>query len=131
VTGGEVQPEGRPVVRVFVGRRPGRYRAAWDGSQLEGPSVRDGGVVRVSVGAGLRAGDVPRAVAFAQSVRNAAVVEVLGDSRRAVDHARRVLLAAWDVELPEAGAAAGDSSVSQWAALMLAQTRDGGKGTAR
>ncbi|MFF2933537.1 hypothetical protein [Streptomyces mirabilis] len=85
------------------------------------PSVRDGGYVRTDVGRGLRPQDVPTAALFAQSVRNAAVVEILGDSRRAVDHARRVFLAAWDVELPEAG----EGSVSRWASLMLAQTRDG------
>ncbi|MEU5633530.1 hypothetical protein ACH47C_26920 [Streptomyces rishiriensis] len=70
-------------------------------------------------------------MAFAQSVRNAATLEILGSSQRAVDHARRVFLAAWEVELPEAGTAAGNASVGQWAALMLAQTRDGGKGSAR
>lgn len=112
------------MARVFVGKRPGRYRAKGDVSGAEAPTVRDGGVVRVSVGAGLRPQDIPTAVLFAQSVRNAAVVEILGDSRRAVDHARRVFLAAWDMELP----AAGEGSVSRWAALMLAQTRDGEDG---
>ncbi|MDU8998203.1 hypothetical protein [Streptomyces mirabilis] len=124
---GEEEARDRPVVRVFVGRRPGRYRAEGDVSGASMPSVRDGGVVRVSVGVGLRPQDIPTAALFAQSVRNAAVVEIVGGSRQAVDHARRVFLAAWDVELP----AAGEGSVSRWAALMLAQTRDDGMGAAR
>lgn len=128
MTGDQVEPGRLPVVRTFVGKQPGRYRAKWDAAADERPEVRDEGVVRVSVGAGLRPSDIPTTVRFAQSVRNAAVVEVLGDSRRAVDHARQVLLAAWGVDLPEGAPASGAGA---WAALMLAQTRDGGKGVQR
>ncbi|MFI2202660.1 hypothetical protein ACH47Z_18145 [Streptomyces sp. NPDC020192] len=128
MTGVEERPEGRPVIRTFVGKRPGRYRAQGDVSGEAMPTVRDGGVVRVSVGQGLWPQDIPRTVAFAQSVRNAARVEILGDSRRAVEHARRVFLAAWGMDLP---ASAESGGVGAWAALMLAQTRDGGKGAER
>lgn len=131
MTGSEVQPSGRPVVRIAVRKAPGRYRAEADVSGPSMPGVRDGGVVRVAVGRGLRPQDLPTTVAFAQSVRNASVVEIIGDSRRAVTQARKVFLAAWEVELPEGGAAAGELSVSRWAALMLATVRDGGKGSAR
>lgn len=119
---------GHPVVRTFVGRRPGRYRVRGDVSGAEMPAVEDGGVVRVGVGMGLLPQDIPRTVAFAQSVRNARVVEIIGGSQRAVDHARRVFLAAWAVDLPEGAPMAG---VGAWAALMLAQDRDGGKDAQR
>ncbi|MET7781508.1 hypothetical protein ABZU94_07250 [Streptomyces mirabilis] len=55
-------------------------------------------------------------------------MEILGSSKRAVDHARRVFLAAWESDLPTSGTA---GSVSAWAALMLAHTRDGGKDAVR
>jgi hypothetical protein len=125
VTGDQAEPVRRPVVRTFVGKQPGRYRAKWDPAAGSAAVVRDEGVVRVSVGAGLRPSDIPTTVAFAQSVRNAAVVEVVGVSPRAVEHARQVFLAAWSVELPEGAETAG---VGAWAAVMLAQARDGGKG---
>ncbi|MET9083744.1 hypothetical protein ABZX77_17925 [Streptomyces sp. NPDC004237] len=124
MTGVEEGTQPHPVVRTFVGKRPGRARARWSADSTEQAAVRDAGVVRVQVGAGLRPQDVPAAVRLAQSVRNAAVVEVVGSSRRAVEHAKQVFLAAWSVELPEGGPASG---VGAWAALMLAQDRDGGK----
>lgn len=114
--------EQHPHIAVFVRRSPGRYRRKSAPDQAQ---VSDGSVVRVDVGMGLRAEDLPRTVAFAHRIRNARRLEILGRTPRAVEEARKTFLAAWTIEGAPV-AAAGSPAVS-WAALMLAQSRTAGE----
>lgn len=120
------EPPGRhPRIVVGVQSKPGRYKAKADPRAVAGA---DGARVRVDVGQGLRPQDMATTATFAHSIRNAAVVEIIGRSHRAVNHAREVFLSVWSVDLPEGTQGGPDGSVARWAAVMLAQPRQKGQG---
>lgn len=115
----------RPRIYVTTSRIAGRYRAAADLSDPVDPgpmpTVKDDGFVRVAVGAGLGPSDVATAVAFAQSVRNARIVEIIGTSREAGEAARKLFLAAWDLPpVRDQNTPLEASTTVNWVGLMLA-----------
>jgi hypothetical protein len=127
------QPRRHPRIVVAVRSKTGRYKARVDVTGREGadgmPGVADGARVRVDVGRGLAPQDLATTVAFAHGIRNAAVVQIIGRSPRAVAHAREVFLAVWTVDVPDAQEGPG-ASATRWAAVMLAQPRENGQGPA-
>ncbi|GLW00897.1 hypothetical protein Slala05_45280 [Streptomyces lavendulae subsp. lavendulae] len=104
-------------------RFAGRYRTAADLSAPANPDpmVTDDGFVRVAVGAGLGPSDVATAVAFAQSIRNARNIEIIGTTRLAAEAARTLFLAAWDLPpVRDPSTPLEASTTVNWVGLMLA-----------
>ncbi|MFE3580559.1 hypothetical protein [Streptomyces vinaceus] len=117
----------RPRIFITTSRRVGRYRTAADLSDPENPgpmpTVKDDGFVRVGVGAGLGPADVATAVAFAQSIRNARNVEIIGTTRLAAEAARTLFLAAWDLPpVRDPNTPLEASTTVNWVGLMLAMS---------
>ncbi|MFF7158124.1 hypothetical protein [Streptomyces sp. NPDC008139] len=122
----ESEPRPHPKVTTFVGSKPGRYRRKAAVQDVTG--VGAGHMVRLGVGDGVTTADLPALVAYAHRVRDAAQVQIIGRTPKAVEQARKLLLAAW--QLDAGPVAAAGSSTASWAALMLAHvdTPDTGSG---
>lgn len=114
----------RPRIVLRVGTRPGRYRRKADltgpgGEAATLPEVSERGCVKVQVGLGLRAEDLPQTVAAARQLRHVASIEILGQTRRAVEDARTVLETAWEI-LDGQGTPQGDEKAAgAWLTLMV------------
>lgn len=114
----------RPRVVLRVGTRPGAYRRKVDltgpgGESATLPEVAEQGCVKVQVGLGVRAEDLPQLVATARQVRHVAVVEIFGQTKRAVEDARVIFEKAWDI-LDQQNAPGGEEKAATlWAALLL------------
>ncbi|MCU1617329.1 MAG: hypothetical protein JWO98_4869 [Frankiales bacterium] len=124
----------RPRIVLSASRHPGRYKRHADMSGPGGADVPLGDVpagrmVRVQVGPGLLPEDLPQTLAFARQVRHVARVEIHGETPRAVEAARKVLTAAWDlIDEQEAPGGAAGAAAGQWAALWLAMRPKAGGG---
>ncbi|MEV7387195.1 hypothetical protein [Streptomyces sp. NPDC091215] len=119
------ESSGRPVVRVSVQGRPGPYRRKVDltgpgGEEVRLPGVSERGFVRVQVGLGVRAEDLPQLVATARQLRHVAVVEVIGQTRRAVEDARSMFEAAWQILDLQAAPGGAKEAARLWAAMLMA-----------
>ncbi|MDJ0341787.1 hypothetical protein [Streptomyces sp. PH10-H1] len=123
-------PRTHPRIIVAVRGLRGPYRqkldlTGRDAAATNLPGIKDGGRVCVDVADGLRVEDLAVVTAFALSVRNAGVLEIIGRSRRAVDRARAIFIDAWkldvDITTPEHPERA---SATRWAALFLGTVRE-------
>lgn len=137
---GRPQPERLPRIEGIV-RRPGAHAASKfaarsnarldltgpDAAAVDLPGVQAGAKVRVDVAAGLRGKDLALVAAFAQRIRDAEVLQIIGTSKTAVDKARSLFLSAWRLEVnaatPEQPQ---EASVARWAALMLGTVHGNG-----
>jgi len=84
------------------------------------PEVAEQGCVRVQVGLGIRSGDLPQTVAAARQLRHVAVVEILGQTKRAVEDARSIFETAWDILDRQAAPGGSEEAAMLWAAMLLA-----------
>lgn len=118
------EPSRRPRLVTTVAARPGRYRRRVDmtapGASATLPAAGERSHIKVQVGLGLRTGDLPQTVAAARQLRHVAVVEILGQTRKAVEDARKVFTAVWDVLDRQAEPGGEDEAGGRWMALLLA-----------
>lgn len=84
------------------------------------PDVAAEGRVKVQVGLGIRGEDLPQLVATARQVRHVALVEILGQTRKAVEDARTLFTTAWDILDKQAAPGGTKEAAKLWAALLLA-----------
>lgn len=118
--------ERRPHPAIVTSLRPSPPRYRRKAAPEQAGPLRDQALVVVDVGTGLRAEDLPKTIAFAHGIRNVRKLLIQGRNPRAVDEARKVFLAAW--ELDGGPTAAAETTAGAWAALMLANTPQPGGG---
>lgn len=107
-----------PRVTTRVTRTRPRYRELVDlthSPKSDMPAARSGALVKIEVGAGLSAQELPKLAVVAAQVRGARRVEIVGSTQAACDEARHALLALWAQPVPTAP----ETGLGNWADLLI------------